>query len=64
VRKRLDTCSGHRADFSYIGGDRMTDEIDQEALMDILVRTEKEHARPTKAVRQQMRESWGWPPDE
>ena len=29
-----------------IGGDRMTDEIDQEALMDILERTERDHARP------------------
>jgi hypothetical protein len=42
----------------------MTDRIDQEALMNILERTEKDHARPTKAVRRQMRESWGWPPDE
>lgn len=47
-----------------VGGDRMTDEIDQKALMGILERTEKDHARPTKAVRQQMRESWGWAPDE
>lgn len=38
----------------------MTDRIDQEALLDVLERTEKDHARPTAAVQQQMKESWRW----
>ncbi|RDW73068.1 hypothetical protein BP6252_06975 [Coleophoma cylindrospora] len=41
-------------------GDRFTDRIDQEALLDILARTEKDHARPTAALQQQMMTSWGW----
>lgn len=42
----------------------MTDRIDQEALLDVLKRTEKDHARPTAAVQQQMKESWGWISDD
>ena len=45
---------------SPIGGDRFTDRIDQEALLDVLVKTEKDHARPTAAIQLQMKESWGW----
>ncbi|KIN05899.1 hypothetical protein OIDMADRAFT_113285 [Oidiodendron maius Zn] len=41
-------------------GDRFTDRIDQEALLDVLVKTEKDHARPTAAIQLQMKESWGW----
>lgn len=47
-----------------ICGDRMTDRIDQEALLDLLRKTENDHARPTKAVQQQMKESWGWMSDD
>ncbi len=42
------------------GGDRFTERIDQEALLDILVRTERDHGRPTAAVQKQMKEAWGW----
>ena len=42
------------------GGDRFTDRIDQEALLDVLVKTERDHARPTAAIQLQMKESWGW----
>lgn len=41
-------------------GDRMKDRKDQEALLHILVKTEKDHARPTKAVQDQMIEAWDW----
>lgn len=30
--------------------------------MDLLKRTEKDHARPTEAVQQQMMKSWDWMP--
>lgn len=30
--------------------------------MDLLKRTEKDHARPTEAVQQQMMKSWDWTP--
>jgi hypothetical protein len=40
------------------------DRIDQEALLDLLRKTEEYHARPTKAVQQQMKESWGWMSDD
>lgn len=42
------------------GGDRFGDRISQEALLDILVRTEKDHGRPTAAIQKQMKEAWGW----
>ena len=43
-----------------IGGDRFDLRADQEALLDVLVRTENDHARRTTAVQNQMREAWGW----
>lgn len=43
-----------------ICGDRFEDRFDQEALLDILVRTERDHARPTAAVQKQLKEAWGW----
>jgi hypothetical protein len=46
-----------------ICGDRFEDKVDQDALLDILVRTERDHARPTAAVQKQMKESWGWMTD-
>ncbi|KAK2602854.1 hypothetical protein N8I77_009359 [Diaporthe amygdali] len=41
-------------------GDQFQDRRDQEACMDLLKRTEKDHARPTEAVQQQMMKSWDW----
>jgi hypothetical protein len=38
----------------------MTDRIDQNALLDLLVRTEEDHARPTAAVQEEMMKAWGW----
>jgi hypothetical protein len=49
---------------SLKGGDRFTDRIDQEALLDVLVKTEKDHARPTASIQLQMKESWGWTSDD
>lgn len=43
-----------------LGGDRFTSRSDQEALLDVLVRTERDHARPTATVQDQMKRSWGW----
>ena len=42
------------------GGDRFEDKADQEALLDVLVKTESDHARRTGAVQKQMKEAWGW----
>ena len=42
------------------GGDRFEDRADQEALLDVLVRTENDHARRTTAVQNQLKEAWGW----
>lgn len=39
-------------------GDQFHDRPDQEACLDILKRTEKDHARPTEAVQRQMMKSW------
>jgi hypothetical protein len=47
-----------------ICGDRFEGKVDQDALLDILVRTERDHARPTAAVQKQMKESWGWMTDD
>lgn len=43
-----------------ICGDRFDLRADQEALLDVLVRTENDHARRTAAVQNQMKEAWGW----
>ncbi len=43
-----------------LGGDRFDIRTDQEALLDVLVRTENDHARRTTAVQSQMKEAWGW----
>jgi len=34
--------------------------MDQEALLTVLIQTEKDHARPTAAIQHQMKEAWGW----
>ncbi|KAL1906886.1 hypothetical protein Sste5344_007330 [Sporothrix stenoceras] len=41
-------------------GDRFHEREDQKALLDMLRRTEKDHARPTEAVQRQLMRSWGW----
>ena len=41
-----------------ICGDRLNDERQKEAVMDILVRTESEHAYPTAAIQQGLLEAW------
>ncbi|RYP20183.1 hypothetical protein DL765_002942 [Monosporascus sp. GIB2] len=44
-------------------GDQFTEQTDQGALMDLLKKTEADHARPTKAIQQQLMKAWGWIPD-
>ncbi|KAK0609548.1 hypothetical protein B0T17DRAFT_594057 [Bombardia bombarda] len=41
-------------------GDRFHDRRDQQGMLDILKKTEKDHARPTEAVQHQMMRDWGW----
>ncbi|KFA66192.1 hypothetical protein S40285_08792 [Stachybotrys chlorohalonatus IBT 40285] len=41
-------------------GDRFQDRRDQDALLQVLRITERDHARPTRAVRAQLRQCWGW----
>ncbi|GAP83247.2 putative arca-like protein [Rosellinia necatrix] len=41
-------------------GDRFSDQGDQEALAELLRKTESAHARPTTAIRQQLMKAWGW----
>jgi len=43
-----------------LGGERFTERVEQDALLDILVQTDREHAWPTTAAQKQLRESWGW----
>ncbi|ORY54974.1 uncharacterized protein BCR38DRAFT_145409 [Pseudomassariella vexata] len=44
-------------------GDQFEERADQEAMIDILRKTEENHARPTEAVQQQLMRAWGWIPD-
>ncbi|KAI1806113.1 hypothetical protein F4811DRAFT_189714 [Daldinia bambusicola] len=44
-------------------GDQFSERSDQEALLDILRRTEADHARPTASIQQQLMRAWGWLPD-
>ncbi|KAB8237441.1 uncharacterized protein BDW43DRAFT_297746 [Aspergillus alliaceus] len=41
-------------------GDRVTDRLEQEALLDILTATEETHALSTIKAQIQLREAWGW----
>lgn len=41
-------------------GDPFTDRMDQEALLNILLITEKEHKWPTGAAQIHLRKAWGW----
>lgn len=40
------------------GGDRFTDRLEQEALLDILIKTEEIHALSTGKAQRELRESW------
>lgn len=42
-----------------IGGDRVTSQVEREALFDTLVRLEEVHALSTQRVQRQLREAWG-----
>ncbi|KAI0108066.1 hypothetical protein F4814DRAFT_43870 [Daldinia grandis] len=44
-------------------GDQFGERSDQEALMDILRKTEADHARPTASIQQQLMKAWGWLPE-
>ncbi|KAI1136259.1 hypothetical protein F5Y05DRAFT_405520 [Hypoxylon sp. FL0543] len=44
-------------------GDQFSERYDQEALIDILRKTEADHARPTAAIQQQLMKAWGWIPE-
>ncbi|KAK0119490.1 hypothetical protein ONS95_010938 [Cadophora gregata] len=41
-------------------GDRFRDRLEQEALLELLIETQKDHARPTAAIQMQMKSNWGW----
>ena len=42
------------------GGDRVTDHSEQEALLGILVKTEKTHSLSTAKAQKDLQEAWGW----
>ncbi|CZT11165.1 uncharacterized protein RCO7_09899 [Rhynchosporium graminicola] len=41
-------------------GDRFDDRLEQEALLQLLIETENDHARPTAAIQKHMKLVWGW----
>lgn len=41
-------------------GDEFTNAADQDALIGLLRKTEDDHARPTTAIRLQLKHAWGW----
>jgi hypothetical protein len=41
-------------------GDRFTDRVEQEALLALLVKLEDEHAWPTHATQELLKDTWGW----
>ncbi|KAI0120935.1 hypothetical protein BJ170DRAFT_688356 [Xylariales sp. AK1849] len=44
-------------------GDRFEEKVDQEAMLDVLKKTEMNHARPTKRIQQSLMRVWGWLPN-
>ncbi|KAI2468008.1 hypothetical protein F4781DRAFT_286537 [Annulohypoxylon bovei var. microspora] len=44
-------------------GDQFGERSDQDALVDMLRKTEGDHARPTAAIQQQLMKAWGWIPE-
>lgn len=45
---------------THLVGDQFEQRADQEAMLDVLKKTERNHARPTKAIQQQLMRVWGW----
>lgn len=41
-------------------GDRFTERRDQEAMVDMLIQTENDHARPTTKIQNRLKKAWGW----
>ncbi|OQD87457.1 hypothetical protein PENSOL_c077G02280 [Penicillium solitum] len=41
-------------------GDRFTDRLEQEALLEVLLKVQDEHAYATLRTREQLKEAWGW----
>ncbi|KAH9885184.1 hypothetical protein F4778DRAFT_787361 [Xylariomycetidae sp. FL2044] len=44
-------------------GDQFGERSDQDAMMELLRKTEADHARPTLSIQKQLRRAWGWLPD-
>ncbi|KAF6841054.1 hypothetical protein CMUS01_03653 [Colletotrichum musicola] len=44
-------------------GDRFTDEAEQRALLDILIKTDEEHMWPTGSAQSHLKRAWGWEDD-
>lgn len=43
-----------------MAGEKFTERNEREALLNILLRTEKEHAWPTGIAQKELKEAWGW----
>ncbi|KAF2808889.1 uncharacterized protein BDZ99DRAFT_389299, partial [Mytilinidion resinicola] len=43
-----------------MAGDRFTERAEQEALLEIILKTEKIHAWPTSTAQTHLKEAWGW----
>ncbi|KAL2013704.1 hypothetical protein VTN00DRAFT_1229 [Thermoascus crustaceus] len=41
-------------------GDRFTDLVEQQALLNVLIETDRDNAWPTAAMQKKLRETWGW----
>lgn len=41
-------------------GDRFMDPIEQQALLDVLIKTDQDNAWPTAAMQTKLKEAWGW----
>lgn len=41
-------------------GDRFTDPVEQQALLDVLIETDRDNAWPTAAMQKKLKETWGW----
>lgn len=41
-------------------GDRFDDDVERRALLDVLVKTEGEHAWPTGKIQGHLKHAWGW----
>jgi hypothetical protein len=43
-----------------IGGDRITERSEQNALLNLLIETERLHALSTEKAQKQLKEAWEW----